>query len=119
MNGCAVPADAPRPASTSNELSSCSADVGATTFADQATTELRAAGGVIDDDVATHRLLSPHELQVARLVVAGASNRDLAATLFLSPRTVEAHLTGIFRKLGVSNRRELAAKAIDDPILQP
>ena len=94
-------------------------DVGATTFADHAANELRAAGGIIGDDVATHRLLSPHELQVARLVVAGASNRDLAATLFLSPRTVEAHLTGIFRKLGVSNRRELAARAIDDPILQP
>ena len=94
-------------------------DVGATTFADQAANELRAAGGIIGDDAATHRLLSPHELQVARLVVAGASNRDLAATLFLSPRTVEAHLTGIFRKLGVSNRRELAARAIDDPILQP
>jgi DNA-binding CsgD family transcriptional regulator len=93
--------------------------VGATTFADQATTELRAAGGVIGDDAASHRLLSPHELQVARLVVGGASNRDLAATLFISPRTVEAHLTGIFRKLGVSNRRALAAKAMDDPILQP
>ena len=61
----------------------------------------------------------PHELQVARLVVGGASNRDLAAKLFISPRTVEAHLTAIFRKLGVRNRRELAARAIDDPVLQP
>ena len=82
-------------------------------------TELRAAGGVVGDTVASHQLLTPHELQVARLVVSGASNRELAAKLFISPRTVEAHLTAIFRKLGVRNRRELAARAIDDPVLQP
>ena len=93
--------------------------VGATVLAERATTELRAAGGVVGDDVASHQLLTPHELQVARLVVGGASNRDLAAKLFISPRTVEAHLTAIFRKLGVRNRRELSARAIDDPVLQP
>ena len=93
--------------------------VGATVLADRAATELRAAGGTIADDVASHRLLTPHELQVARLVVGGASNRDIAAKLFISPRTVESHLTSIFRKLGVRNRQELAARAIDDPILQP
>jgi DNA-binding CsgD family transcriptional regulator/tetratricopeptide (TPR) repeat protein len=93
--------------------------VGATVLAERATTELRAAGGVVGEDMASHQLLTPHELQVARLVVGGASNRDLAAKLFISPRTVEAHLTAIFRKLGVRNRRELAARAIDDPILQP
>jgi DNA-binding CsgD family transcriptional regulator len=93
--------------------------IGATVLAERATTELRAAGGVVGEDVASHQLLTPHELQVARLVVSGASNRDLAAKLFISPRTVEAHLTAIFRKLGVRNRRELAARAIDDPVLQP
>jgi DNA-binding CsgD family transcriptional regulator len=93
--------------------------VGATVLAERATTELRAAGGVVGDTVASHQLLTPHELQVARLVVSGASNRDLAAKLFISPRTVEAHLTAIFRKLGVRNRRELSARAIDDPVLQP
>jgi DNA-binding CsgD family transcriptional regulator len=93
--------------------------IGATAFADQAATELRAAGGIAGEDVASHQLLTPHELQVARRVVGGASNRDLAATLFISPRTVEAHLTAIFRKLGVRNRRELAARALGDPILQP
>ena len=93
--------------------------IGATTFANRATAELRAAGGIVDDDTAAHHLLAPHELQVARLVVGGASNRDLAETLFLSPRTIEARLTAIFRKLGVSNRRQLAAKAMKDPILQP
>jgi DNA-binding CsgD family transcriptional regulator/tetratricopeptide (TPR) repeat protein len=93
--------------------------VGATVLAERATTELRAAGGVVGDTVASHQLLTPHELQVARLVVSGASNRDLAGKLFISPRTVEAHLTAIFRKLGVRNRRELSARAIDDPVLQP
>ena len=93
--------------------------IGATVLAEKATTELRAAGGIVGEDDASHRLLTPHELQVARLVVGGASNRDLAAKLFISPRTVEAHLTAIFRKLGVRNRRELAARAIDDPVLQP
>jgi DNA-binding CsgD family transcriptional regulator len=93
--------------------------VGATAFAERAVTELRASGGVVGEEVASHQLLTPHELQVARLVVGGASNRDLAATLFISPRTVEAHLTAIFRKLGVRNRRQLAARALADPILQP
>ena len=93
--------------------------VGATVLAERAATELRAAGGVIGDKLASHQLLTPHELQVARLVVGGASNRDLAAKLFISPRTVEAHLTSIFRKLGVRNRRELAARALDEPVLQP
>ena len=107
----------PRP--TSSGPSSCCAASGATVLAERATTELRAAGGVVGEDVASHQLLTPHELQVARLVVSGASNRDLAAKLFISPRTVEAHLTAIFRKLGVRNRRELSARAIDDPVLQP
>jgi DNA-binding CsgD family transcriptional regulator len=93
--------------------------VGATMFAERATAELRAAGGVIGEDAAPHQLLTPHELQIAKLVVGGASNRDLAAKLFISPRTVEAHLTTIFRKLGVRNRRALAAHALDNPVLQP
>ena len=52
--------------------------------------------------------LTAHELQIARLVVGGASTRDVAAKLFISPRTIEAHLSTIFRKLGVSSRVELA-----------
>ena len=78
-----------------------------------------AAGGQTSDEVVAHRLLTPHELQIARLVVGGASTRDVAAKLFISPRTIEAHLSTIFRKLGVRNRGELAARALDDPVLQP
>jgi DNA-binding CsgD family transcriptional regulator len=93
--------------------------VGATSFADRAATESRAAGGQTSGEVVAHRLLTPHELQIARLVVGGASTRDVAAKLFISPRTIEAHLSTIFRKLGVRNRGELAARALDDPVLQP
>ena len=53
--------------------------------------------------------LTPQELQVARLVARGASNRDAAAALYLSPRTVEYHLHKVFKKLGVHARAELAA----------
>jgi DNA-binding CsgD family transcriptional regulator len=93
--------------------------VGATSYADRAAAEARAAGGQSNDEVVAHRLLTPHELQIARLVVGGASTRDVAAKLFISPRTIEAHLSTIFRKLGVRNRRELSALALDDPVLQP
>ena len=106
--------------STSTRRSTCSPAVGATSFADRAATEARAAGGhSAAPEVVAHRLLTPHELQIARLVVGGASTRDVAAKLFISPRTIEAHLSTIFRKLGVRNRGELTARALDDPVLQP
>ena len=48
------------------------------------------------------------ERQVAELVAAGQTNREVAETLFMSPHTVEAHLTRIYRSLGVRGRTELA-----------
>ena len=51
--------------------------------------------------------LTPQEMQVALIVASGASNRDAAARLFITPKTVEAHLTRVYRKLGVRSRVEM------------
>jgi len=55
--------------------------------------------------------LTAHELQVARIVAGGATNREAAAALFVSPKTIEFHLAHIYRKLGVRTRTQLAAVA--------
>lgn len=60
--------------------------------------------------------LSPSELSVATLVVAGRTNREIASALFLGERTVGGHLTRIYAKLGVRSRTELARKL---PQLRP
>ena len=52
--------------------------------------------------------LTAAERRVAGLVAAGASNRDAAAALFVSVRTVETHVASIYRKPGVRTRAELA-----------
>ncbi|MET9913369.1 AAA family ATPase [Streptomyces sp. NPDC006476] len=58
-------------------------------------------------DAPPYGVLSEQELRVSRLVAGGLSNRDIASSLFVSVKTVEAHLTRIFRKLGVSSRAAL------------
>lgn len=53
---------------------------------------------------------------MAVLVARGSTNREAAAAMFLSPKTVDAHLSRIYRKLGVRSRTELAsAMATGDP----
>jgi DNA-binding CsgD family transcriptional regulator len=53
--------------------------------------------------------LTPSERRIAERAAAGASNRQIAAELFLTAKTVEWHMGNVFRKLGVGSRRELAA----------
>ena len=55
--------------------------------------------------------VTSREVDVVSLVVAGASNKDIAEALFVSPKTVERHLSSLFARLGVANRRALAAAA--------
>ncbi len=52
--------------------------------------------------------LTPSERRVADLAAEGETNRDIAQTLFVTPKTVEVHLSNAYRKLGIKSRRELA-----------
>ena len=61
------------------------------------------------------RLLSRSERAVAELVAGGATNREVAAALHLSVRTVENHLAGVYRKLGIHSRTELVRGSLDPP----
>ncbi|HEY1273735.1 MAG TPA: AAA family ATPase [Thermoleophilaceae bacterium] len=90
------------------------AAAGADRYADQAAHELRRLGkrvtrvgrrGAAGEGVGA---LSEREREVAELVAEGRTNREIAAELFLSEKTVENHLARIFRKLGVSKRAAVA-----------
>ncbi len=88
--------------------------LGATVWAERARQELRASGETARrgaDLVATE--LTAQEAQVASLVRQGLSNKDVAARLFISPRTVDFHLRNVYSKLGITSRTELAALALD------
>jgi DNA-binding CsgD family transcriptional regulator len=55
--------------------------------------------------------LTPTELDVVRLVSEGLANKDIATRLFVSPRTVQTHLTHVYTKLGLTSRVQLAQEA--------
>jgi DNA-binding CsgD family transcriptional regulator len=77
-------------------------------WAQRARIELRATGETARKrDPSTIDQLTPQELQIAQLAGDGLSNKDIAAQLFLSPRTVEYHLRKVFTKLGIASRSEL------------
>jgi DNA-binding CsgD family transcriptional regulator len=82
--------------------------IGAPPWAERAETELRATGETARKrEPSTLDQLTPQELQIARLVANGLTNREIASQLFLSPRTVEYHLRKVFTKLGLASRTEL------------
>src|SRR5690554_3033220 len=83
-------------------------DMGAEAFATRAARELRATGEHPRKRTAQPSdALTAHELHIAQLVAEGATSREVGAQLFLSPRTIEAHLRNIFRKLDITSRRQL------------
>ena len=85
--------------------------LGARPWATRATSELAATGAQIGarNNISKPVLdtLSPQELHVARAIGRGLNNSEAAAALFISRKTVEAHLTRVYRKLGIRSRTEL------------
>ena len=87
---------------------------GATPWAERARAELRASGLTLRRrEPAAREQLTPQELQIARLVAEGKTNREVAATLFVTPKTVEFHLTRVYRKLEIHSRSELVRRMAD------
>ncbi|HEY5878366.1 MAG TPA: AAA family ATPase [Nakamurella sp.] len=85
-------------------------DLGAGRWAARAAQEMRASGETARRrDQPVSAALTAQERQVAGLVRQGLSNKDAAARLFVSPRTVDFHLRNVFSKLGVASRAELTA----------
>ena len=85
--------------------------LGAAPWADRARAELAATGVAAPErrPVGVLAGLTPQEAQIVRLAARGLSNRDIAAQLFLSPRTVGHHLYKAYPKLGILSRAELPA----------
>lgn len=82
--------------------------LGAAPWAERAMTELQASGETarVRDD-SSRQQLTPQELQVALTLAEGATTREAAASLYLSPKTVEYHLRHVYDKLEIRSREEL------------
>jgi DNA-binding CsgD family transcriptional regulator len=77
-------------------------------WASRARNELAATGETIRRrDRGAAQALTPQEHKIARMVADGLTNREVAAQLFLSPRTIDYHLRNVFVKLGIASRAEL------------
>jgi DNA-binding CsgD family transcriptional regulator len=84
--------------------------LGADPWSDMARAEFAATGETARRrDITTINELTPQELQIAVHLASGATTRETAAALFLSPKTIEYHLRNIYRKLEISSRVELTA----------
>jgi ATP/maltotriose-dependent transcriptional regulator MalT len=95
--------------------------LGAQPWVSHAESELSAAGAILtrsaDSCAASqpHQLLTAQELQVAIAVGEGKTNKEAAAALFVSPKTIEFHLDHIYRKLGIHSRTQLAREMFARP----
>ena len=91
-------------------------ELGARLWAERSRMELRASGQVARRrDPSTRDKLTAQELQIVHLVAQGLSNREVAAQLFLSSRTIDFHLRNVFRKLNISSRTQLAGLDLVGP----
>jgi len=81
--------------------------LGAEPWAERARAELRATGERLRRGDEAKEQLTAQELRIALQASEGKTNRQIGATLFLSPKTVEFHLGRAYRKLGISSRAEL------------
>jgi DNA-binding CsgD family transcriptional regulator len=94
--------------------------LGAAPWAERALRELRATGEKARKrDISPLAELTPQELQVARLAGEGATNKEVASQLFVSPKTVEYHLRKVFAKLGITSRMELVGLELDEDARAP
>ena len=95
--------------------------IGAAPWAERARGELRASGeSARKREPSTLDDLTRQELQIARFVAEGLTNRQVAEQLFLSPRTIDFHLRNVFRKLDISSRNELGrviSRAEAEPVV--
>jgi len=87
--------------------------LGAVAWEEQAASALARSGKALRRGTAQRDELTPAEVEVAGLAAEGRTNREIAGALWMSEKTVEAHLSRIYRKLGVRNRAELAGRRLE------
>jgi hypothetical protein len=87
--------------------------LGARPWAERARAELRASGVTVKQSRGDKIELSAQECRVADLAAGGKTNKEIAAQLRLSPRTVDSHLASAFRKLGISRRAALSQALLE------
>jgi DNA-binding CsgD family transcriptional regulator len=101
------------------EAHSLLARLGAAPWAERARAGLRAAGGKVDRRPEPPALssLTPQEIRVARAAANGQRNREIAASLFLSTKTVESYLSSVYRKLAIRSRSQLVTVLVENGAL--
>ena len=87
--------------------------IGAWPWAEQTRAELRASGATVKQSHGETIPLSAQERRIADLAASGKTNKEIAAQLRLSPRTVDSHLAKAFRKLGISRRAALSQALLE------